>query len=538
MQTMHDLLAEPVFGVLLDHGPDRLSLPGILAALSGGRLRGFRGLRPHQADPWHVFLVQLAASVHARFPRDPPLPDDPPYWQEGLLALADGLAEAWALGVEDVTKPAFFQHPWESLGEEEDYGLRRVRGKTLLEPRAMTPDQLDVLITTKNHDLKASRIAPSEAEAWAYALVALQTTSGYLGKGNYGIVRMNGGFGSRPIVSWCRSLDPSARFREETEVLIRIRASIRQSHGYAERGVVLTWLRPWNREDHQFPLSALEPWFIECARPVRLWRTAEGRIVALTANSKRRQIDAYGIDTGDVGDPWTPIWIAAKGNGRLALTVEESGFTPELLTALLFEQGYELTALQKPRPAAAQSTPSEAPEWFVASCLVRGKGVTHGYHRVELPVPAVVRRALLDDHRRKRLGELAQGMLGDASKVGSSLSIALALLIEGGPEEADAARVESWLRAVRERFAEGWRATYFPILWQGAAQDHHAVRERWRQELVGLGERLLAEAAAMLPLPSGRRWRARTRAEGLWWGSLRKAGLLPDTEEAMTHPSS
>ena len=39
----------------------RLSLPGLLAAMACGEVTGFPALRPHQRPAWHMFLVQLAA---------------------------------------------------------------------------------------------------------------------------------------------------------------------------------------------------------------------------------------------------------------------------------------------------------------------------------------------------------------------------------------------------------------------------------------------------------------------------------------------
>ena len=59
------------------------------------------------------------------------------------------------------------------------------------------PDELDVLITAKNHDLKRSAGRPGAAQDWIFALVSLQTGEGYGGSGNHGIARMNGGSSSR-----------------------------------------------------------------------------------------------------------------------------------------------------------------------------------------------------------------------------------------------------------------------------------------------------------------------------------------------------
>ncbi|BBD78364.1 hypothetical protein [Hydrogenophilus thermoluteolus] len=105
---MHDLLNDPLIGVRMPRGERRVSLPELLAALSANEVEGYTGLRAHQADPWHVFLVQLAASIQARCPTNS-LPTDREYWCNGLLNLAD--ANAWHLVVEDVTQPAFLQHP-------------------------------------------------------------------------------------------------------------------------------------------------------------------------------------------------------------------------------------------------------------------------------------------------------------------------------------------------------------------------------------------------------------------------------------------
>ena len=61
----------------------------------------------------------------------------------------------------------------------------------------MTPDDLDVLVTSKNHDLKQTMALDCAVEDWIFALVNLQTMAGFLGSGNYGIARMNGGFSAR-----------------------------------------------------------------------------------------------------------------------------------------------------------------------------------------------------------------------------------------------------------------------------------------------------------------------------------------------------
>lgn len=517
---MHDLLSDPLIGVRTYEGERSLNLPELLAALSAGDVEGYTGLRPHQADPWHVFLVQLAASIQARHPTDS-LPTDPAYWHAGLLDLADGLDTAWRLVVDDVTKPAFLQHPWKSWdAEAADYGVKTVRGKTAYEPKATTPDELDVLVTSKNHDVKMARIGPGGAEAWMFALLLLQTTSGFFGQGNYGIVRMNGGFASRSVVSWTRSLNPSCRFIDEVAALQYTRPRVCQEFNYPQRGVALTWLTHWDRSSHQHLLQHLEPWFIEAARPVRLVMTPDSTLIALGATSKTRQIGPKTVENGDVGDPWTPLNVQDKKKGQSALTLSAEGFTPQRLTDLLFEQGFKLTALQRPKPG-------NEPGWFVASCLVRGQGTTEGFHRMELPVPPKARMALFDKPSRDTLAHLAHHLLTDAKGVQKALSTALTVLAEGGPEQADFDRdaVKRWVDRARTDYGRRWETLYFPTLWRGADEDHAHVRTAWQQHLVDQAQALLDEAAMRLPLPSNRRWRAIIEAQGAFRGVLHKQGL-------------
>lgn len=526
---MHDLLTEPLMGVRTRDGERRLSLPELLAELSAGTVEGYTGLRAHQAAPWHVFLVQLAASIQSRRPTEA-LPTDAAYWRDGLLDLAHGQASAWQLIVEDVEQPAFLQHPWKSwAAEAKDYGVKQARGSAIYDAKANTPDELDVLVTSKNHDVKMARVDQNEIEAWLYALLTLQATTGYNGSGNYGVVRMNSGSGSRIFVAWAPSRHTSERFQHEVQMLKAMRAATIQSHGYAQRGVVLTWLTPWDRCDHQYYLDKLEPWFIEAPRAVRLVRLASGAILALGATREVRQIGPKSLENGDVGDPWIPINTGDKKKGRSALTLSADGFTPELLTRLLFEQDFELTPLQKPQPGSQTS-------WFIASCLVRGQGTTEGYHHLELPIPARARQALLTAPQRDRLAQLAQKLLSDAKDVQKAFDAALAVLCEGGSEKADVKRVGNWLSGARQVFSRRWKDRFFPTLWRGAEEDSETVRSDWQQQLVNLAQELLEEATERMPLPANRSWRAITRAQGALRSALRKRHLPLPTYTTLAEP--
>lgn len=508
---MHDLLNDPLIGIHTTVGDSRVSLPELLARLSDGDTLDYSGLRPHQADPWHVFLVQIGASVMVRHRALEAPPADATFWRAGLLDLADGMATAWQLVVEDLTKPAFMQHP---LGSGDEL--------TAFKPKAATPDELDVLVTAKDHDVKLARMDASDPEAWLYSLATSQTISGYLGAGNYGSIRMNGGFGSRAIVSLVSDPAPGARFVEEVGVLRNLRGSaMDQGLGFAERGGLLTWLTRWPRDAAQWSVSQLEPWFVEAVRPIRLLGHGTA-IRAIAATSRARQIGPATLESGDIGDPWLPINVNDKKKGRSALTVSASAWSPELLCRLLFQDGVELTPLQRPRAGMSGTA------WMVGSVLVRGKGTTEGFHRFALPVPARARLWLAEKDDRDRLARFGRELIGDAKEIEKTLDGALMVLAEGGPESVDFQNgtLKAWSRAAMGGHNLGWTERFFPTLWRITEQEPEVVREGWRVELTARAREALEDAQRRLPLPSSRRYRAQVRARGYLEGSLRKKGLI------------
>lgn len=514
---MHDLLHDRFISIRMPGGAtEQVCLPELLGRLCAGQVQAYAGLRAHQADPWHVFLVQIGASVLARQPdvdpKDPPA--DTVFWRAGLLDLADGHESAWHLVVEDLTLPAFLQHPLPGGKAELDAAFAI---------KASAADKIDVLVTAKNHDLKALRAPPSSVEPWLYAVICLQTTSGFLGAGNWGSVRMNGGFGSRAVVSSVSSNRPDTRFKEELHFVHQLRSQIRdQGFGYATRGLVLTWLHSWSRQDHQCALHHLEPYFVEAVRPLRLIDSGGG-ILAMCATSKARQVGPKAVEAGLVGDPWTVINASDKKKGRSALTLSASGWTPERLTEILFEQGYELTPLQRARLGTGDLR-------FMGSVVVRGQGTTDGFHAFDIPIPAKARSSLLQPAMAQPLGHFGLELIKDAREAERSLHAALFALVEGGPDQVIFKRdgLAAWVSKASQGFGAHWSERYFDSLWQAIDPDHRpAVRVAWRDALVTRARQALLDAESRLPLPVGRRWRALTRANTMLHGALRKADLLP-----------
>ncbi len=494
----NSLLDDPFIRVRFTGGTVRgCTLPHVLAALVRGDVLAFEALQPHQQQPWHSFLVQLAAMGVARV-NGGAIPEDAATWRDVLLGLSGGSEAAWHLVVEDVAQPAFMQPP------VPEGSVKKAKYKA----DVPTPDQLDVLITSKNHDVKAQRIVHPRPEHWLFSLLTLQTMEGFLGRGNYGVVRMNGGFGNRPMVGLTKGLSWGDRFRRDLHVLLAARENL--SHRYDLDGHVLLWLEPWDGgKKSGIPLDTCDPYFIEICRRIRF--TAEdGQIVCWRANTKGQRVAAPEALNGATGDPWTPVDKAAAK----ALTVGERGFTYDLLRQIFLSGEYA-------RPAALEFQEDERHgAYLVARTLVRGQGKTDGLHHRIVPISKNISgRLFRDPEERERLGARARQRVRIASDVQRKVlyPAVAALLSSGRDEKVDWERVAPWTdafdRAVDDRF--------FESLWASVEMDQDAARAAWEAVLWEEAQRQFADAEGSTPIASVHRWRARSKAQSIFHGRAR-----------------
>ena len=87
-----------------------------------------------------------------------------------------------------------------TIGRSRRFSSRQFQRRHALDD-VETPDALDLLITSRNHDLKQAVARRADPEEWIFALVSLQTGEGFGGAANYGIARMNGGSSSRAMMA-------------------------------------------------------------------------------------------------------------------------------------------------------------------------------------------------------------------------------------------------------------------------------------------------------------------------------------------------
>lgn len=361
---VHDLLCDSLLSWRDSHRHRATTtLPGLLARLGDATLGDFPRVRPHQFHPWCMFLTQLAAiALHRTGEADPAQSEE--RWRALLLALTDGHHEPWTLVVDDLSQPAFLQSPVPE-GHIEAWATCAV------------PDDIDVLVTAKNHDVKTSQLDGTCPEYWVYAITTLQTMEGYPGRGYNGISRMNGGYGSRPRVGLTPDPTPSARFHRDVAVLLAQWPTL-LDRGYSDRGTGLVWTTPWDGRT-SLAMADLSPHFIEICWRLRLVAADDHLCARYTTTSTRRCLNEY--DTGDVGDAWIPV-ERQKGT---ALTVGRNGFDYRLLTRVLFEGDYA--------PAATQATSPTDPDpmLFAASAMARGQCKTEGLHERFVPLPKPIR---------------------------------------------------------------------------------------------------------------------------------------------------
>ncbi len=502
-----DLLTEPLLSVAGgDEAVAHLTLPAVLARLGRGEATEFAALRTHQRHPWHAFLVQVAALACVRA-GDQQLDLDEAAWRDRLLALTSGAHEPWCLVVDDLSKPALLQTP---VPEKKLDALKRTFTQ---------PDALDVLITAKNHDLKSARMDRARPEHWLFALVALQTTEGFLGKGNYGVARMNGGFASRPQVGVARGTGFGDRFVRDVHTWLDARDELVDSYQYAPDGVGLLWCEPWDGTS-SIALSKLDPFFVEVCRRVRL-TLVDNRIVSRGGSSEVARVEAKQL-LGVTGDVWIPVKREDAGK---ALTVSANGFNYPLLTQLLFGGDFKQAAAQTIR-----DEDGDAPV-FHARVLARGQGETNGLHERVLDISGPARDLLAEPTARERLGALAQRRVQQTADVRrKALRMALLALVQGGPDKLklDDDRMDRFTA----RFEERVDAIFFSHLWRDAALDDTAADTSWLRTIVPLAREVLDEAVRTVALPIERRYRAEAAARRVFEGTVHNHFKLAVTTTA------
>jgi len=488
----HNLLTDKIFDVNVRCEDESLNLPEILSALSreSPTIISFNKLMPHQKQAWHSFLVQLAAIACFRAGlKDPPLKANK--WNEILKNLTPDWPqeEPWHLIVNDLSKPAFFQPP--------------VPEGTLTDFREITePDSdgvADLLVLSRNHDVKKGRIHHASCELWAYSMITVQTMGGYPGRGHTQISRMNSGYGNRPLVSMVPGIEWNNRFLNDIEALLNNRDRVISNHEFLKGGKELLWLYEWDGKTG-LRLDDLAPYYIEVCRRGRFTKK-NGKIIMNIKGTKNCRISGAKQLKGNVGDPWIPI----EKNGKKALTIGKSGFRYDILSEILFSGNY------KTNICAAFN---DDENYLFCSALSRGKGKTTGIHERTIQIPEPVKNMLIN--KSELAAQMSQDWIEDAISARiRHLKPALLSLVQGAPRELDwqDTRAGKWMSEFDCRVDR----IFFKALWKVMAEANSSretdseitenAGRKWRDQLIEIAIDIFLEAKEALTIPSAYKYR-------------------------------
>jgi len=475
-----------------------VSLPELFVALAANEVRDFPALRSHQRHPWYAFLCQLAAiTLHHADRND--LFATAEEWKAALLALTpnDPDGAAWCL-ITPPERPAFLQAP--------------VPKRTVSNWKTVcrAADELDMLVTSRNHDLKAARARRATTDEWLYALLSIQTQEGFLGQGNYGISRMNGGFSSRPGIGIVEGSSWGGRWYWDTRLLLNAREHIADTHDLPIiGGHALLWLLPWDG-NQSLQFSSLDPLYIEICRRVRLQCDGAG-LFAMCSGTRAARVAAKDLN-GVTGDPWTPVETTA---GK-ALSLTGEGFHYKLLSELLF--GGKFT------PGVAHSVNGRgSPLYLIARAVARGQGKTEGYHERQIPISPRM-RSWMQQQQHAMLAKIAHERIAAIAEVRSLLWQSLVVLFNNGDIGKDASdSVKDKAKRFSKSFEQGEDGRFFIDLTEEVESDTpENVRLHWMLGVVDRADAILRAAFDAGPRSAMRRYHACAAALSRFHGALRR----------------
>lgn len=512
-----NLLTDPLLPIAsADARTDAVDLPELLARYARDEVATHLFLRPHQVAPWHACVVQLAALALHRAGRAD-VPADAVTWRALLRGLTASWPddEPWRLVVADPTLPAFMQPPIPPGTEDPHDG------------RVETPDDLDVLVTSRNHGVKQGLAGTATPAAWIAALVTLQTTGGYSGAGNYGVARMNGGYATRPQIGLVPDGGPGSRWHRDVAVLLANRgwAFERLPEAFAANGgYALLWCVAWDGST-SLALDRLDPWCIEVCRRVRLQRNGPAGLAARTARSSAARVAAKEL-RGNVGDPWIPINLSGDSAAYNAAP------RYAVVAAVLFDRGHWIRPLLLEWHQGIDRTRMTAR----FDVMVREQGGTAGHFVRDVPIRGERRLALFRvETERDRVAALAGEMVGHVRDLRQKvLKPALLTLAQGGKENLDfrdkttSSWAEAWLDQAERRVDD----VFFDHLF-ARAEDEPAGTRDWVRFLEELATDTFRDAAEAMPVAGARRLKAVAVGQMRLRGAFRNrfGGLVADERE-------
>ena len=380
--------------------------------------------------------------------------------------------------------------------------------------RVETPDKLDMLVTSKNHDLKSDVGALAKVDDWLFALISLQTLSGQSGRGNYYISRIRSAFSGRPAFSLTPSTRLGHHFLRDVGILLNNRDSLLDEYQMASDGIGLIWTVSWDgKVVEALPFNSLDPYYIEICRRIRLRFAETDQLYADRANSNAPRINAKMLN-GQTGDPWTPINIK---EGK-ALNVGPGGFTYKRVSEYLTSPDWYWPILLRP---TLDEQHANEPMKLVArslACNTRKQGMTEGYHERIIPFGEKAIRAFGLPLGRQEVGDIARERIKQIGIVQNILRRAIATFAahgnsdskthrSGNPSPNDLAR--PWV-AQLDAIVDSSFFSALQIEFEAESNNERQhIRNEWlRDSVIAEASTVLRSAQNALPCPAIQRYRA------------------------------
>ena len=448
-------------------------------------------------------------------------PSDAEEWSRIIRGLTPDWSEdePWHLVVNDITLPAFMQPPALTKEREKDY-----------KNTVTTPDELDIISTSKNHDLKMGVLHDADTNDWLFALINLQTMAGQIGNGHYPISRMQSGWNSRTSFTLTSSLRWGKHIRRDIRTLLEVDFT---NWPMRWDGIPLIWTEQWDGNDEALTLDKLHPYYLEVCRRRRLAIGHLG-IYVRVATSKQRLATKSRL--GVVGDPWQLVDKRDK-KGDKALAMQKDSFTYRRIVDYLFEGGdWDLPALFSAKQG----------DRYLVARGVKGDrgGQTEGYYERNIPLRPRVAQVFGRAGGTQEIADLARDRVKQVGTVQGILRSAVATFIIKGKNISDLKPLDRRNLLNRDdvnlwpnRLDEIIDARFFEELqteFEADASEQQSIRNKWlrndtdKSGVINHARGLLQEATDSLPCPSIYRYKARESAEGLFEGWLRGNGGFPD----------
>ena len=398
-----------------------------------------------------------------------------------------------------------------------------------------TPDALDMLITSRNHDIKQQVARDSAPEDWMFALVSLQTMEGYNGSGNYGIAKMNGGSSSRamlglaPAVLTRQGVDVSAWWASDVRRLLQRRQNGDDMASPCTLGAkALLWVEPWLENGPSIQVQSLDPLFVEVCRRVRL-EVRNDRVSAKRAKSKEGRVDGKTFK-GALGDPWAPV-AAVEEDQTLtskALTLSEGDFDYRRIADLLYSNPKKWDV-----PFLAKQSPDTDGEFvLVAEAFSRGNSKTYGFKSRVIQIPKPVKQHVFSVRARDIAGEQIES-IRQAGKILRNALVLLAARGDWGKKKKDTYKFAEPASKAFDRAVDRF---FFPCLWMqleasGKGEDEkQKAGQGFLLQIGNAATKAFENALPSIPCPSLLRPKAEAMARRSFFGAMYKNEFLISRE--------